>query len=85
LWPAVLLGAGVGLLRALAIGGHRRSVMVAGIATGVLGALTGLWILDVLGIEIRSAEREAAVAVAGASLLILLLSALGRPPRVPNQ
>jgi uncharacterized membrane protein YeaQ/YmgE (transglycosylase-associated protein family) len=76
LW--LLFGAIVGWLASIVMKTNRRMGLIANIIIGLLGSALGLWLMGVLGLGTADAFSAVGLiaSVAGAALLILLISKL---------
>ena len=81
---AVVFGGAVGMLWAWCAARPRHGAMSSGLITGMMGAMASLWLLDLLGVPVRSPLHGVAAGALGASSLIALLNAL-RPPRLSDR
>lgn len=76
LW--LLFGAIVGWLASIIMKTNRRMGLIANIIIGLLGSALGLWLMGVLGLGTADAFSAVGLiaSIAGAALLILLISKL---------
>lgn len=77
----LVIGGVVGWLASLVMKTDAQMGWIANVVVGVLGSMLGYWVAGLLGIEAVGSLLRFVVAVAGAALLIFILSLLGLYPR----
>ena len=77
-WIVTLIVGGiVGWLASLVAGSDSQMGIVGNIVVGIIGSVLGFWLAGVLGLAAYGAVARWIVAVAGATILIFVLKALG--------
>lgn len=73
----LIIGGIVGWLASIIMKTNEQMGLIANILVGVIGSLLGYWIAGLVGIEATNAILRFVIALAGAVLLIFILSKLG--------
>jgi uncharacterized membrane protein YeaQ/YmgE (transglycosylase-associated protein family) len=81
-WMVTLvIGGIVGWLASMVMKTNAQMGWIANVVIGVVGSLLGYWLASMAGIDASGGVLRFVIAVAGAALLIFLLSVLGIFPR----
>lgn len=78
----LVIGGVVGWLASIIMKTNAQMGWIANVVIGVVGSLLGYWIAGMVGIVATNVVLRFVVAVAGAALLIFILSLLGVYPKV---
>lgn len=73
----LIIGGIVGWLASIVMKTNAQMGWIANVLVGVVGSILGFWLAGVLGIAPAGGVLRFIIAVAGAILLILILSAVG--------
>ncbi len=77
----LVIGGIVGWLASLIMKTDAQMGWIANVVIGVVGSLLGYWVAGLLGVVAVGSLLRFAIAVAGAALLIFILSMLGVYPK----
>jgi len=74
---SLVIGGIVGWLASIAMKTNAQMGWIANVLVGVVGSALGFWLAGVIGLETSGGILRFVVAIAGAALLIFILSLLG--------
>jgi uncharacterized membrane protein YeaQ/YmgE (transglycosylase-associated protein family) len=74
---SLIIGGIVGWLASIAMKTNAQMGWIANVLVGVVGSALGFWLAGLIGIEASGGILRFVVAIAGAALLIFILSMLG--------